>query len=100
MSIVDEGTVSFWCRHEHPDWASNSAGYNFGTFEVQQMKFKATKHPDSNIELDIEGPLGVHRNIHLPIPACDDVGLHVLITWQKPKITVYLNGQSAQVITV
>src|SRR5262245_2244396 len=100
MSIVDVGTIAFWCKHEHPDWTSNSAGYNFGTFEVQQMRFKATKHPDRHIELDIDGPLGVRHNVYLPIPACNHVGLHVAITWQEHKIIVYLNGRPAQVIPV
>ena len=51
--IVDEGTISFWCKHEHPNWTSNSAGYNFGTFEVQQMKFRATKHPDCRMDASL-----------------------------------------------
>ena len=100
MSIVDEGTVSFWCKHKHPDWTSNSAGYDFGTVEIQQMKFKAVKYPDCHIELDIEGPLGVHRNVRLPIPACSDLGLNVAITWKRPGVIIYLNGEPAQTITV
>ena len=100
MGIVDEGSVSFWCKHEHPNWTSNSAGYDFGTFEVHQMKFRATKHPDCHIELDIDGPLGVHRNVRLPIPPCPDLGLHIAITWKRPEITVYLSGQPAQIITI
>jgi len=100
MGIVDEGTISFWCKHEQPNWPSNSAGYDFGTFEVQQMKFKVTKHPDCHLELDIEGPLGVHRIVRLPFPLCEDLGLHVAITWKRPEIIVYLNGQPAQIITI
>ena len=30
----DEGTITLWFGHEHPDWVSNKDTYNFGPFGV------------------------------------------------------------------
>ena len=103
MGLQDEGSITFRLKHEHPDWPTNEHAYNFGTLDtrgIQGTKVTATKHPDRTLELDMDGPFDQHHNVRLPIPICDERGLFVAITWQKPDLKIYLNGALADTITV
>ncbi len=100
MSFQEEGSMTFWCRHKHRDWPTNSNSYNFSEFTAQSIKVKASKHSDRTVELNIDGPLGQQFNIRKPIPECDEGGLFVAITWGRPEVKVYLNGKLVETNTV
>lgn len=90
--MSNEGTVDFWLKHEHGNWATNDYGYDFGRFQTRELSISALKHPDRTIELEISGPFG-QFNFRHPIPECDERGLYVAITWRDSEIQLYLNGQ-------
>ena len=54
-NFQDEGTVEVWIRHDHEDWATNSDGYDFGTFTKEGVTVSTAKHPDKTIEFDVDG---------------------------------------------
>lgn len=100
MSIREEGSVTFWLRHKHADWTTNSNGYSFGNIDTSEISVDAVKHPDRTIELTVSGPLGKDFTLRYPIPKCDARGLFVAITWESPEVKLYLNGGLAGSITL
>ena len=98
-NFQDKGTMEVWLRHDHEDWATNSDGYDFGTFTKQGVTVSTAKHPDKTIEFDVDGPLAQHFNIRVVIPPCDERGLYVAMTWGQLEFTLYLNGQPAKTFT-
>ena len=98
--MQDEGSLAFWLKHEHTDWTTNSHQYSFGTLVLRCTKVTSIKHPDCTLELDIDGPFAQSHNVRLGIPPCDERGLFLAITWQRPEIKIYFNGAISHTITV
>jgi hypothetical protein len=86
-----EGTITFWLKHQHPDWPSNSNGYYFGPFSHEDLSVKAVKHPDKTLELFVSGPSGRSFEFKHPVPECPPKGLMVVITWTPKEMKLYLN---------
>jgi hypothetical protein len=99
MSALDEGTLRFWLQDQHPHWASDERGYNFGTKHPQGLVVEALKHPDKTVEIILGGLGGGPLRLREPIPRCDVRGLHVGITWSKAEVVLYLNGKACQTLS-
>ena len=89
----NEGTIVFWLKHEHKDWATNSASYNFGVTKVEGISAEAVKHPDKTLEIKLGGPFEKNFTFRNPVPPCDERGLQVAMVWKGDKVQFYLNGQ-------
>jgi len=89
----EEGSVVFTLTHPDKDWPGNIAVYDFGEVAAEGVVVQAKKNSDRTIELVVEGPLGGRNRFSSPIPECDERGLFVAITWKKPEVRFYLNGQ-------
>ncbi|MBI4528201.1 MAG: hypothetical protein HY695_30780 [Deltaproteobacteria bacterium] len=98
-TVDDVGSLAFWLQHKDADWVTNSHGYTFSGLEIHGIKIRVTKHPDRNLELDLDTPFGGYHNIRVAIPCCDERGLFVVITWQRPEIKVYLNNVMSHAIS-
>lgn len=97
MSLENEGTIAFRLGHEHRDWSTNSAGYNFGRIAEPGISVEAVKQPDKTVELNVSA-FGQHFTFRKPIPSCDEHGLFVAITWKDRKVHLYLNGQQVETL--
>ncbi len=100
MGIQSEGSITFWLRHEHEDWTTNSESYHFATVKRPGVAVKAIKHPDKTIELELSGPLGQHFDFRHLIPECEARGLFVAITWKAPELNLYLNGKLVEAVSL
>jgi hypothetical protein len=92
MNGTPEGTIEFWAKHDHPEWFSNSQGYNFPTIKSGSIEVASAKNPDRTIRVSVNGlPAGPLEFIH-PIPECGPKGLFVVVTWTPKRVTLFLNG--------
>ena len=91
-----EGTIDFWLKHQHPDWATNGSGYKFGPFSHEDLSVKATKHPDKTLELQVFGPAQRSFTFKHPMPTCPPKGLYVAITWSASEVILYMNGKPVE----
>lgn len=98
LSLENEGHITFWIRHEHRDWSTNSAGYNLGQIAEPGISVDAKKHPDKTVELKVLGPFGHHFTFRTQIPPSDEHGLFVAITWKDRNVHLYLNGQRVETL--
>lgn len=98
-TLPSEGTVMFLVLHSHQDWCTNQQGYTFGRMVKGPITVIPQKHPDGTMELDISGLTGQPLTIRRPIPASEQPGVTVAITWTESKITVYLNGQQVDLVS-
>ena len=93
MSLKQEGSMDFWLKHPHRDWATNDNGYRFGPFSYEGITCSAIKHPNRTIEISVRGPFDRRFTFRYPMPQCDERGLHVAITWKDDQVKLYLNGK-------
>lgn len=94
MSLQDEGTVSFWIRHEHSDWATNDKRYVFGPIASDVgIAFHVVKHPNKTLEISLSGPLGAMQAFMGPMPEAGPKGVYVVMTWKDKETKLYLNGE-------
>ena len=96
MSLKTEGSMTFWLRHEHKDWATNNSSYNFGAVQTEDVSAKAVKHPDKSVEIKLLDPFNQSFSFRQPIPTCDDRGLFVALTWKDRQVKLYLNGNEVE----
>ena len=99
MSILNEGSMTFWLRHEHKDWTSNSNTYSFGEIEHSGIIAGSIKKPDRTVEIKLSGALGRDFTFRQSIPTCDERGLSVAFTWTDKEINLYLNGRLVETIS-
>lgn len=97
-TLPPEGTVVFMVDHPHPDWRTNSHGYSFGQVAAGPLSVIARKHPDATMELIIAGLTGQPLTIRGAIPASNQPGVMVALTWGGSEIVIYLNGQQVHTI--
>lgn len=90
---------TFYCtlRHAHRGWATDSKGYDFGALNRPPISIIAKKKPDQTLSIAIEGPFDSAFMFTAPTPAT--VAVRVVITWEKRRLRLYLNGERAQTIT-
>ena len=98
-TLSPEGTVMFVVNHPHPDWRTNSHGYSFGTIRKGSLSVTSQKHPDGTMGLTIAGLTKRTLIVRRAIPAFDQPGVMVGITWDASEIVVYLNGQEVDTIS-
>jgi Concanavalin A-like lectin/glucanases superfamily len=91
--LKDTGTITFWLRHEHADWATNDSGYKFGVIKKDGIEASAVKNPDRTISVSLAGPFDQRFNFQTAIPPCEERGLFVALTWDNKEVKLYLNGQ-------
>lgn len=88
-----KGSVAFWVKHDHADWATNSKDYEFNGPPNPDFNAQAIKHGDGAIEVILDGPTIPCYRRRVPMPPPSKDGVHVAVTWDLPKWTLYLNGQ-------
>ena len=96
-----EGTITGWANPPSaPDWATDSNGYTFPPFKLNNVTATCTKHPDRTVEVTVDGLFGRQFGIREPIPQCDARGLFIAITWKDLEVTFFLNGEIVKAFTV
>jgi len=96
MTLENEGTVSFWIKHQNPDWATNDSGYNFGPFAGMGIDVFAAKHPDKTLEVRVALSSKTVCAYSGPMPQASAKGVMVAVTWKRGgEIILYLNGEEA-----
>ena len=93
MAAKAEGTITFWLRHEHPDWVTNESGYDFEPVQSESVSVEVRKEPEKTVAIKLIGPYDQSFLFHQPIPPCDDRGLFVALTWKNRNVTLHLNGK-------
>ena len=102
MSIQEKGTVTFWLKHEHPDWDTNNNGYNFKHADDQTgITIEAQKRPDKTLAISLGGTIEKKALFLGPMPKVEKPkGLFVAVSWSKSKIQLYLNDKLVQDINL
>jgi hypothetical protein len=93
MGIEQEGSIAFRLRHTDPDWATNNKSYRFNTVEAGPIRAWAQKNPDGTVEFHLTGPLKSEIVLEGKMPRVDPSGLHVVITWSRNDVQLYLNAK-------
>jgi hypothetical protein len=96
--LPPEGTVFFLVDHPHPDWRTNSHGYNFGRISKGPLSIRTTKHPDKTMEISIEGLGESVISTRRPIPTTDQPGVAVVLVWNGKNVIFYMCGQLADTV--
>lgn len=91
--IQNEGSITFWAKHDHSDWATNSHNYKWGPITHQGISAIAKKESNAAIEVSIDGPFGDSFCFRRQMPPCGPQGLFVAITWKDGLVSLYLNGE-------
>jgi hypothetical protein len=91
--LQKEGTVAFWIKHEHPDWATNSRDYRFAIPNTTHMKLVAIKHGDGTIEIILDGPGVLQYRRRVPMPPPSERGVFVVVQWKPPYWGLSLNAK-------
>ena len=98
----DEGTITFWFGHEHPDWPSNKGTYNFGSFGAHDAGAEVgiVKEPDGVLYFTIvvhgrtfrhEQPTSSMATTPAPGGAIT-YGMFFALTWSPKTVKLYLGG--------
>jgi hypothetical protein len=96
------GTISFWLKTKRPDWHTNPAAATFapmqhGPFRVQVIKL------GSRLRIEVDGIFGRSHVFDAPMPAPETVapehGVHVLISWDDPKVSLWVQGKEVTTAT-
>ncbi len=98
--ISEQGTVAFWAQHEQKDWPTNNSGYNFGPYLLESITVMVKKHPDLSLEVGITGPFNQVFNLKGSIPKVEPKGVHIMVTWKRPVVTLYVGGAKVDSATV
>ncbi len=97
IGLADEGTIAFFLQHNDADWATNAKRYDFPLFDDGGITIQVVKDYDRTLEIQVHGPLGQSfRFIHL-VPPPTDQGVHLAITWKRPQVWMYLNGELVEI---
>ena len=93
MGIEQEGSIAFRLRHADADWATNDKPYRFNTVEAGPVRAWAMKRPNRTVEFHVSGPLKSEIVLEGKMPKVGPNGLHVVITWSKTNVQLYLNAK-------
>ena len=93
MGIEQEGSIAFRLRHPDPDWATNNKPYRFNAVEAGPIRAWAMKNADKTVEFHVTGPLKSEIVLEGKMPKVDRNGLHVVITWSRSDVQLYLNAK-------
>lgn len=98
--LQHEGTLSFWLKHNDPDWTTNATGYNFGVLGSGSVACRAVKHPDKALEIALTGPLRAMQTFKVLLPEAGPEEVLVAITWGDGEVKLHLNGELIQTAKV
>ena len=93
MGIEEEGSIAFRMRHADADWATNDQPYRFNPVEIGPVRAWAMKRPDGMVEFHVVGALNSEIVLEGKMPPVNEHGLHVVITWSKKEVQLYLNAR-------
>ena len=93
MGIEQQGSLSFRIRHQDPDWSTNDKRYEFPPFRVEGITAWAVKKPEKVIEFHVNGPFNAELVFDGKCPPVGSEGLHVVVTWSRQEVKLYLNGK-------
>jgi len=100
MTILrNEGSITYTLRHDDRDWYSNPDRYSFPPISQGGINVTTTKQPSGELELIIRGIFGTEFTFRESIPASAIDGLSVAITWNRPLVSLYLNGEPVRTLT-
>lgn len=91
--IQKEGSFTFNLSHEHKDWITNDNGYDFKSVTYKEIIASTKKNPDSNLILNLNGPLGFSTVFKQSIKDYKTDVIHVAVTWKGSAIKLYFNGE-------
>ena len=98
MGIEQEGSIAFRLRHPDKDWATNDQGYNFNPVQIGDVTAWAFKHPNRKVEFRVRGPLKGEITLEGDLPRVSEQGLHVVITWSKNQVQLYLDARPHSIV--
>ena len=98
MGIEQEGSIAFRLKHPDKDWATNDRGYRFNPVEIGNVTAWAYKHPDHKVEFRLTGPLNSEITLRGDLPPVGPQGLHVVITWSKQQVQLYLDARPHSIV--
>ena len=99
MSLkASKGTISFWVRHDHPDWATNNNGYDFSKTPSSEtgVHVESMKNPNKTVTVIAYDGTGCAVEFTKTMPPVSTKGLFISLTWDWGKATLYLNGDSIE----
>ena len=100
MGIEQEGSIAFRMRHTDADWATNDKPYPFKPVDIGPVRAWALKRADGMVEFRLIGPLQSEIVLEGKMPPVNEHGLHVVITWSKKEVQVYLNARPQGVVLI
>ena len=89
---IDEGSAVFLLNNPDPAWRQAGITCTFAPYTVGRLTFQATKTADGFLEVTVAGLFVPEFTRRWPLPALDDKGLVIAITWKRPEILIYLKG--------
>jgi hypothetical protein len=96
MSLkASEGTITFWARHDHPDWATNNSGYDFSKTPSSEtgVHVESMKNPNKTVTVIAYDGTGCAVEFTKPMPTVSEKGLFVCVTWDWGQVKLYLNAK-------
>jgi hypothetical protein len=86
------GAVHILCTHPHKDWPTNQSQYRFGPFGHEKyVHVVVEKKSDHTLEVKVVLEHFGHI-FSAPLPAVPSDGLRIKLSWEKERITLFLNG--------
>jgi hypothetical protein len=98
MGIEQEGSIAFRLKHSDKDWATNDQGYRFNPVQIGTVTAWAYKHPNHKVEFRLTGPLNSEITLQGDLPPVGEHGLHVVITWTKQQVQLYLDARPHSIV--
>jgi hypothetical protein len=92
VPVPTKGTIFFTPHDPHPEWWTNSNGYDFGMFTQGTVCITTKKHPDKTIQLGVEGLADSIIESRKEIPATDKPWVTVVITWDGREVNFFMCG--------
>ena len=98
--LADEGTVWFRLIHDCENWRPKLDGYSYWSYKVDdtEISYGAEATPDRRLHVSITGPFGGTTNFDHQIPESESGKIHVAISWEKPLINLYVNGNLVETV--
>ncbi|WNB75302.1 YecA family protein [Methylomonas koyamae] len=95
-----EGTMLFSLVHAHSDWMTNSDGYQFGPYRSGSLSVRAVKHPDTSLEMIVDGLSESIISTRQLIPNTNQPILVVCLRWNRKYVEFFLGDQRVNTIEI
>ncbi|MEK6371214.1 MAG: hypothetical protein AABO58_00825 [Acidobacteriota bacterium] len=95
-----EGTIMFFAKPAEPgaqNWFADAEEYKFPPAAAGGITVEALKRKNGTVAVTVTGLPGVTSpdgRLHFlhEMPRCDTRGLHVVVTWTRKDVILYLNA--------